>query len=198
MKKKLLYLTFLVWATLATSTRGYAQVGTNEFTISRKAEISLQGEGGNYRYTIDRLEGRFNRQLKRFEFRMPMGGVRSDRNPADLSVLKSIFLFSPDAMIGQSDLVQLWVYVPDNTRNFTEYRNARTITLPADLIVNGNTYRTPVAMNLFYSAGILKYGLDLNMRTPLETASSSSFAGNAGRKLQVLVRDSEMNIAYTE
>jgi hypothetical protein len=129
---------------------------------------------------------------------MPLTTVKAQRNPSDLSMLKSVFLFSPEAVIGQGELIQLWVYVPDNTRNFDEYRNGRTLTLPADFIVNGNSYRTPVAMNLFYSAGILKYGLDMNLKTPLETASSVSSNGVPFRKLQMLVRESEMNVAFNE
>lgn len=199
MRKHLLCLTFLFLAVIAAWQPCFAQINADEYTLSRNVELNLQGEYGSYRYIVDHMEGRFNRQLKRFEFRMPLEGVKPQRNPADFSMLKSVFLFSPEATIGRGELVQLWVYLPDETRNFNEYRHARVLTLPADFIVNGNTYRTPVAMRLFYSAGSLKYGLDMNLKTPLVTASSVSNTGGVPfRKLQMLVKDSDMNIYFGE
>ncbi len=197
-KKILLYLASCCLGLLAGGQPGFAQIRASDYTVTRKAELNLQGETQSYGYTVDQLEGRFNRPLKRFEFRMPLGAVRPVRSPADLLVFKSLFFSNPEAPINPGDFLQLWVYVPDDTRNFDNFRNARTVTLAADLIVNGVTYRTPVAMNLFYSSGTLKYGLDMSMNPSFATASSAAFSGGPLRKLQMLVRESEMNIAAND
>ncbi len=197
-KKILLYLASCCLLLLGLTRPGFTQIRASDYTVTRNAELSLQGETRSYGYTVDKLEGRFNQQLRRFEFRMPLGAVRPVRSPADLLVFKSVFFNNPEAPINPGDFLQLWVYVPDNTRNFDDFRNARTVTLAADLIVNGTTYRTPVAMNLFYSAGTLKYGLDMSMNTAFVTASTAAFSGGPLRKLQMLVRESEMNVAFND
>lgn len=188
-----------ILALICFSRPALAQFGTNEYTITRNAELSLLGDTKSYGYTVDQLEGRFNRKLSRFEFRLPLGSVRPVRSAADLLVFKSVFLNNPDDAFEAADLLQLWVYMPENTRNFDNFRNARTVTLDAEFVVNGNVYRTPVAMNLFYSAGILKYGLDMSMNPAFAaTTSGAGFSGSPLRKLQMLVRESEMNVAFTE
>jgi hypothetical protein len=175
-----------------------AQLAANEYTLTRRAELSLLGDTKSYGYTVDQMEGRFNRKLSRFEFRLPLEAVRPVRNAADLLVFKSVFLNNPEEAFQPADFVQLWVYMPENTRNFDNFRNARTITLEADFVVNGNVYRTPVAMNLFYSAGILKYGLDMSMNPAFAAPTTTGFSGGPLRKLQMLVRESEMNVAFNE
>lgn len=198
MKKHLLSFVVCVVGLTGVTIPGFAQLGPNDYTVTRRAEINLQGESISYPYTVDRMEGRFNRQLKRFEFRMPLQAVQPARIAADIIVLKSVFRNSPDAIINPSDLLQLWVYVPENTRDFQNFRNAQTLTLPADFIINGNVYRTSVAMNLFYSAGTLKYGIGMNMDAGLETVSSVNFVGGPLRNLQMLVPESEMQVLFNE
>ncbi len=199
MQQKILFrLTICMLAVICASRPALAQLGANEYTITRNAELSLLGDTKSYGYTVDQMEGRFNRKLSRFEFRLPLGAVRPVRSAADLLVFKSVFLNNPEEAFESADLVQLWVYMPDNTRNFDNYRNAKTLTLDADFIVNGNVYRTPVAMNLFYSAGILKYGLDMSMNPAFAVPSGTGFSGGPLRKLQMLVRESEMNVAFNE
>lgn len=197
-KNILLLLAVCILAVIGTSRPALAQLGANEYTITRNAELSLLGDNKSYGYTIDQMEGRFNQKLSRFEFRLPLGAVRAVRSPADLLVFKSVFLNNPEDAFQPADLVQLWVYMPENTRNFDNYRNGKTITLNADFVVNGNVYRTPVAMNLFYSAGILRYGLDMSMNPAFAVPSGTGFSGGPLRKLQMLVRESEMNVAFNE
>ena len=196
MQKKILsLLTGCILAVFCFSSPALAQLGTSDYTITRNAELSLLGDTKSYGYTVEQMEGRFNRKLSRFEFRLPLGSVRPVRNAADLQVFKSLFLNNPEAAFEAADFVQLWVYMPENSRNFDNFRNARTVTLDADFVVNGNVYRTPVAMSLFYSAGILKYGLDMSMNPAFAAAG---FSGGPLRKLQMLVRESEMNVAFNE
>ena len=113
MQKTLLSsLTGCILALICFSRPALAQLGANEYTITRRAELSLLGDTKSYGYTVDQMEGRFNRKLSRFEFRLPLGAVRPVRSAADLLVFKSLFLNNPEDGFAAADLVQLWVYMP--------------------------------------------------------------------------------------
>ncbi len=203
MKKPLLFrciiLAGMLLAIVCTGVK--AQVNPGDYTITKRVEISLLGATKTYLFQSDWLEGRFNNRLHRFEFRMPLQYVRALQNAADLSVFNTVFMDNPDALPDADNMMQLWVYLPNGSgnQNFEAYRNPVMITLAADCIINGKTYRTPIAMNLFFSGNLLKYGLDLNMDTVFETAASNTtFSGGPLRRLQLLVRESEMKVSFEQ
>ncbi len=176
-----------------------AQNNADQYTVTHRVELNLLGDKKNFLFQSDWMEGRFNNRLQRFEFRMPLQYVKAVSTSGDLSVFNAVFMDNPNRVADADDIMLLWVYMPDGTRNFEAFRNPVTLTLAADCIINGKTYRTPVAMNLFFSGNLLKYGLDLTMDTIFETvASNRSFKGSPLRKFQLLVRESEMKVAFEQ
>lgn len=176
-----------------------AQNNADQYTVTHRVELNLLGDKKNFLFQSDWMEGRFNNRLQRFEFRMPLQYVKAVSTSGDLSVFNAVFMDNPNRVADADDIMLLWVYMPDGTRNFEAFRNPVTLTLAADCIINGKTYRTPVAMNLFFSGNLLKYGLDLTMDTIFETvASNRSFKGGPLRKFQLLVRESEMKVAFEQ
>lgn len=172
----------------------YAQAPLN-YTVANNVAINLRGEEINYFYNADRLEGRYNNRLRRFEFLLPLQEVQPADGKSDLDVFLALFQ-SESAM---SDNFQLVVYLPSEMRNFTSLRNGKTMQLTGECTIGGKLYKMPVTMELLYNNNLLRYGFDLEIASTFQPiVVPAALASLNLRLIQLSMQQGSMDIAMIE
>lgn len=192
MKHKYLYsLFFCLLLSLAVSAV-YAQ--NMQYTGGSSVYISLSDGQKSYEFTTPQIKGRYNNRLKRFEFILSVQNVAPRQIGAFLiSLFNSIF--HPD----QSQEVQLYVYLPTETRNFENFINPQTLLLNGQVNIAGKLYAVPITMNVKYTSKTLYYGLQGNISSDFGAITAAADEKPIHlREIQFVVPESPMGVYFED
>ncbi len=194
MKQK--YLLALIGYTCFLWTTGLAnaQNMTTLYTGGGAVTINVSDGKKNYEFSAPEIQGRYNPQQKRFEFLLPLAPVETRHNQ---SFLLSLFnaIFHPD----QTKDLQMYVYLPNEMKNFQDFVNPKTLQLKGQVYIAGKMYSLPVNMSLKYSNQTLYYGFQGNVLSDfgMITASANEKPVRP-TEIQFLVKEGPMGIVIEQ
>lgn len=192
MKQNYLYMLAFCLILLLTSRETNAQ--TLQYTGGSTVRINISDGKKSYEFTAPQIKGRYNGRQKRFEFLMTVSEISTKQNNSFLLSLFN-FIFHTD----QSDQVNMYVYLPSETRNFDNFINPKTLLLTGQVEIAGKTYQLPITMNLKYTSGTLYYGLQGQFSSDFGVITASADEKPIyPREVQFVVPESPMGIYLEE
>ncbi len=167
---------------------------TMQYTGGSSVRINISDGKKSYEFTTPQIKGRYNTRLKRFEFVMMVSEVAPKQNNSFFLSLFN-FIFHTD----QSDQVNMYAYLPSETRNFESFVNPKTLLLTGQVEIAGKTYQLPITMNLKYTSGTLYYGLQGQFSSDFGSITASADEKPIRpREIQFVVPESPMGIYLEE
>lgn len=161
-----------------------------QYTGGNPVLINILDGKKNYSFTVPHIKGRYNGKLKRFEFLMTVSEVSTKSNSSFLLSLFN-FIFHPD----QSDEVNMYVYLPTETRSFENFINPKTLLLTGQIEIAGKAYQLPITMNLKYSNSTLYYGMQGQVASDFGIMAATDNEKEIHlREIQFVVPESPMGI----
>ena len=181
---RLLFWILILCTSLYTSTNAQAV----DFTRSSNIAINMKGSYNAYTYIGRHFDGRYNSNLRRFEFLMPLNEVYASNSATEMNVFNTVFLERGTAQ-EIAEGFRLFVYLNERLPNFTDFQNGRTLVLNGECTIGGVKYKMPVTMQVRYQDGALYYSLDTEIKDRFQEIILPAAAGVQLQYIQLYMSD---------